>query len=92
MTPSELGSVPVATPSRSWSGVGPVGPTPSRAASTDVSAALGDSYAAFIEFKRAWAPVEIEKFADPATPSSGLSTALSNRVPACKNMGFSDEL
>eukprot|EP00965_Chrysotila_dentata_P089309 2948958-Pleurochrysis_carterae.AAC.1 len=85
MTPSESGSVPVATPSRSWAGMGPAGPTPSRAASADASAAPGDSDAAFIEFKRAWAPVEtveIENFADPATPSSGLSTALPNRVPA----------
>eukprot|EP00965_Chrysotila_dentata_P175974 5809835-Pleurochrysis_carterae.AAC.1 len=91
MTPSELGSVPVATRSRSWSGVGPAGPTPPRAASADASTATGGSDAAFIELKRTWAPVEIENFTDPATPSSGLSAALPNRVPACKNMGFSDD-
>eukprot|EP00965_Chrysotila_dentata_P206400 6183513-Pleurochrysis_carterae.AAC.1 len=85
----------MATPSRSWAWVGPAGPNPSRAASTDATTAPGDSGVAFITFKRACVPAAIKNFADPTKPSSGLSVALPNRVPACKknnNMGFSDEL
>eukprot|EP00965_Chrysotila_dentata_P169393 5593864-Pleurochrysis_carterae.AAC.1 len=60
-TPSEIRGGLVSTPSRSEAGVSPAGPTPSRAASADASAALGDSGAAFyITCKRTCASVATE--------------------------------